>query len=164
MKSIWIETIWTTQNCQPLISENINNFVYDYLKTEFIELGCEVKIINGFTDHVHCLFNLNPKRSLDEIIKMVKGASSHKINQNRLTTKAFVWEKGYDATSVGRCEMENKIQNILDQKKLHADHSFTVVHELIQMRGEESESQLHLPKIENLIRESFNTKLSTSLP
>ena len=130
--------------------------VYDFLKTEFIEEGCEVKIINGFTDHVHCLFNLNPKRALDDVIKMVKGSSSHKINQSKLSTATFAWEKGYDARGVGISEMNDKMKNILNQKNLHTDPSFTVVHEIIQMRSEENiKGEPHSPALENLIRESL---------
>src|SRR5436190_3433714 len=81
MKTNWTEAIWTTRNRKQLVAKENDNVIYEFLKAEFTLMGCEVKAINGTTDHVHCLFNVNSKRSLDEIIKMVKGSSSHKINQ-----------------------------------------------------------------------------------
>ena len=133
MKTNWTQAIWTTKNCQQLISNDIDNTIYEFLRDEFMEMGCEVKAINGVADHVHCLFNANSKRSLDEILKMVKGATSHRINQEGLIKKTFVWEKGYEACGVGLTEMEEKVQEILNQKILHEDLSFTVAKEIILM-------------------------------
>lgn len=133
MKTNWTQAIWTTKNCQQLISNDIDNTIYDFLKEEFIEMGCEVKVINGVADHVHCLFNVNSKRSLDEIIKMVKGATSHRINQEGLIKKTFAWEKGYESCGVGQTELEKKVQEILNQKMIHEDLTFTVRKEIIRM-------------------------------
>jgi putative transposase len=139
MKTNWIQTIWTTNKCQELISNEIDIIIYEFLKSEFNLMGCEVKVINGTSDHVHCLFNFNPKRSLDEIIKMVKGASSHRINQSGLVKDKFAWEKGYECCSVGKCEMEKEIQKILKQKSIHSDLSITIEDEINQMHQYETE-------------------------
>jgi REP element-mobilizing transposase RayT len=139
MKTNWTETIWTTNNCEKLISKDIDNTVYEFLKTEFAEIGCEVKAINGTDDHVHCLFNINAKRSLDEIIKMVKGATSQKINQEGFIKTKFAWEKGYEAEGIGKSELKEKIQEILNQKSIHADQSITVADEIYKMHESENE-------------------------
>jgi putative transposase len=103
-------------------------------------MGCDVKIINGVSDHVHCLFNINAKRSLDEIIKMVKGASSHKINQEEnLIIEKFAWEKGYDSSGVGKTELDDAFKKILNQKSLHSDPSFTVAKEINEMHAKDIE-------------------------
>ena len=139
MKTIWSETIWTTKKCQQLISNEIENTVYEYLRAEFNALGCEVKVINGTSDHVHCLFNVNAKRSLDEIVKLVKGVSSHNINQSNLLSTKFAWEKSYEGGSVGKSDMKECIQKILDQKSLHSDPSYTIADEINQMHEKEIE-------------------------
>src|SRR5215218_4054387 len=110
MKTNWTETIWTTKNCQQLISKDIDATIHEILQSEFIEMGCEVKAINGTSDHVHCLFNVNSKRPLDEIIKMVKGVSSHRINQDELLKTRFAWEKGFESCGVGKSELKEAIQ------------------------------------------------------
>ena len=139
MKTNWTQTIWTTKNCQQLISNEIDNTIYEFLKSVFMEMGCEVKAINGTADHVHCLFNVNAKKPLDEIIKMVKGVSSHKINQVGLMKTKFAWEKGFESCGVGKSELDNAIQKILNQKNLHADLAFTVVDEINKMHESEIE-------------------------
>ena len=139
MKSNWTKTIWTTKNCEQLISIDNEFIIYEFLKNEFIQMGCIVKVICGTSDHVHCLINVNAKRSLDEIIKMVKGASSNKINQDGLVNAKFAWEKGYEASSVGKSEMEEEIQKIRNQKSIHADSSVTIADEINEMHEFESE-------------------------
>ena len=51
-------------------------------------------------DHIHCLFVLNRKKSIAEVIKQVKGSSARYINQNNLMNDNFVWQVGYAAYSV----------------------------------------------------------------
>jgi putative transposase len=139
MKSNWIQTIWTTKNCEELISNDVDNIIYELLRQEFVQMGCDVKVINGTLDHVHCLFNVNSKRSLDEIIKMVKGVSSHRINQVGLLKSKFAWEKGYEPGSVGKSDFENTIEDILNQKLKHKDTSITIEDEIYQMHAFEIE-------------------------
>lgn len=82
LHKIWIHTIWSTKNRQALIPSPIASRVYDYMCGQFRELGCHVFAINGMPDHVHCLFLINPLRSPADVIKQVKGATSHWINAN----------------------------------------------------------------------------------
>ena len=58
--------------------------MYHYIREELIELGCPVRIINGMPDHVHALFLLNPQKSIVDVIKQIKGSSSHSINGENL--------------------------------------------------------------------------------
>lgn len=83
-----------------------------------------MKAINGMPDHVHALFQMNPKRALDEIIKMVKGCTSNTINLDALITEKFAWHKGYSAYSVSESQLEFVYQNIKNQKTLHAKNLF----------------------------------------
>ena len=110
--TIWIYANWTTWNKLPLITHHNNDKIHQYIFQEFISCGCTVRIIHGPPDSVHCLFQLNSKKSLDETIKMVKGASSHHINQENLTTEKFAWQKGYNAVSVSESQLEKLIRNI----------------------------------------------------
>ncbi|MBU2045774.1 MAG: transposase, partial [Bacteroidetes bacterium] len=78
---IWIHAIGATKDRQPLISQEIETALHDFIYSQLKELGCPVRIINGMLDHIHCLFLLNPQKSIAEIIKQIKGSSSHFINE-----------------------------------------------------------------------------------
>jgi len=70
---IWLHAIWATKYRQPLIDSKIEKAIFDFMRKQFEELGCPVRIINGMPDHVHCLFLQNPKKSVAETIKQIKG-------------------------------------------------------------------------------------------
>lgn len=41
-------------------------------------------------DHVHCLFLLNPQKSIAEVIKQIKGNTSHWVNGQNMINEKFV--------------------------------------------------------------------------
>ena len=121
---IWIHAIWATKKRQPLITSKIEKTVFDFMRKQFEESGCPVRIINGIPDHVHCLFLQNPKTSVAETIKQIKGSTSHFINQNGLTEERFSWQTGYACFSVSQSGMEKVFEYIKNQKKHHAKKTF----------------------------------------
>ncbi len=68
--------------------------IVDYMRSKFKELGCPVRIINGMSDHVHCLFLLNPNRSIADVIKNVKGSTSYFVNTILKSEIKFAWQDG----------------------------------------------------------------------
>jgi putative transposase len=121
---IWIHAIWSTKDWQPLINFPIENEIHEYIDQQFREIGCPVRIINGMPDHIHCLFLLNPQKSISDIIKQIKGSSSHYINQNNLIPQKFSWQTGYAAYSVSESVLEKTFSYIQNQKLHHQKKSF----------------------------------------
>jgi REP element-mobilizing transposase RayT len=103
---IWIHSIWATKERTQLIHENIEKRIHDNLYKEFTECGCPVRIINGMPDHIHSLFLLNPKKAITDVIKQVKGATSHWANEQNLIAEKFGWQTGYAAYSVSESQLE----------------------------------------------------------
>jgi len=133
---IWIHAIWSTKERQPLISSTAENKIHNFLREELIEIGCPVRIINGMPDHVHSLFLLKPKKAVAEIIKYVKGVSSHSINDQNLISKKFSWQTGYAAYSVSESQLERVFQYIVNQKQHHKKKTFLQEYdELVALHG-----------------------------
>lgn len=116
---LWIHTIWATKNRTELIDFSIEKNVYDYIHNELIDLDCPVRIINGMPDHVHVLFLLNPKKSLSDVIRQVKGGSSHCINGVNLIPEKFAWQTGYAAFAVSESQLDAVYNYIKNQKQHH---------------------------------------------
>ena len=89
------------------------------MNTQFHELGCQVEIINGMPDHVHCLFRSNPNEALTKIIKQVKGSTSHYINHDDLISEKFSWQTGHAAYSVSESQLNRVFHYIENQKEHH---------------------------------------------
>ncbi len=121
---IWIHAIWATKERFPFIHQNIEQKVYQFISDQLRELGCQVRIINGMPDHIHCLFLLNPQKSIAEVIKQIKGSCSHFVNQNNLTPEKFSWQTGYAAYSVSESVADKVFRYIKNQKQHHKKKSF----------------------------------------
>ena len=128
-KKIWIHAIWATKHRTPFIQADIENSIHQFISEQLQEQGCPVRIINGMPDHMHCLFLLNQKKSIAQVIKQIKGSSSHYINQNNLTVEKFSWQTGYAAYSVSASEVEKVFRYIKKQKEHHRKKTFNLEYE-----------------------------------
>ena len=137
---IWIHAIWSTKDRHPFFHSNIEHKIYHFISEQFREQGCLVSIINGMPDHVHCLFLLSPQKSIAEVIKQIKGSSSHYINQNNLIVDKFSWQTGYAAYSVSESVVDKVHNYIHNQKQHHAKKTFQQEYdEFIKLYGLENE-------------------------
>ena len=121
---IWIHAIWATKERLPLLHQNSEQKVYSFIAEQLRELGCPVRIINGMPDHIHCLFLLNPQKSVADVIKQIKGSSSHYINENNIISDKFSWQTGYAAYSVSESVVEKVFQYIKTQKEHHQKKTY----------------------------------------
>lgn len=131
---IWIHLIWSTKNRKYLITKDVEKQIFDAIRFQFIEISCPIDRINGMPDHVHALFILHPQKALSEVVKQIKGASSHFINQQNLTETKFSWSPGFNAFSVSESSVDAVRAYIDNQKVHHASKSFS----------EEIEAFIHL--------------------
>ena len=115
----WVHAVFTTKNRQKIINLDLEEVLYPFLYDEFREIGCKLKIVNGLSDHIHCLFLLDSKKSFSEVIKQIKGSSSHYINQNNFIFEKFAWQKGYAAFSISESAVDIVYQYIKNQKIKH---------------------------------------------
>ncbi|KAF2339205.1 IS200/IS605 family transposase [Flavobacterium tistrianum] len=115
---LWIHVIWATKNRQELINRSIEKNLYDYIWQELIELGCPVRIINGMPDHVHVLFLQNPQKTITDIVKQIKGSSSHFMNRGEFILEKFAWQTGFGAFSVSESQL-NAVYNYIKNQKEH---------------------------------------------
>jgi REP element-mobilizing transposase RayT len=117
--NVWIHAVFATKDRQELITPDLEEELYPFLYAEFKELGCKLKIVNGLSDHIHCLFMLDAQKSYSTVIKQIKGASSHYINHQNLVIEKFAWQKGYAIFSVSNSDVDNIYDYIKKQKLKH---------------------------------------------
>ena len=108
----------------PLISSSIEKQLYKYIGKQLEKFECKIRAINGMPDHIHILTSMNPKHSITDVIKQIKGASSHWINQQDLIAQKFAWQTGYGAFSVSESQLDKVKSYIENQKNHHQKISF----------------------------------------
>lgn len=123
--NICIHAFFGTKDSLPIISKSFEKQLYEKINYKLTtEYKSRVININGTEDHSHILFLLNPVYCLADILKNVKGETSHWINQHELTEEKFSWQKSYFAHSVSENEIEKVSRYIDIQKEYHKQYSF----------------------------------------
>ena len=121
---IWIHAIWATKERLPLIHPSVERKIHQFISDQLRDQGCPVRIINGMPDHIHCLFLLSPNKSIADVIKQIKGSSSHYINQNNMIADKFAWQTGYASYSVSESVVDKVFKYIQNQKQHHGQKTF----------------------------------------
>ena len=124
LTKLWVHTIWGTKDQVPLLQDPFRSKIIHHIQDKLEELGCGVRIINGTTDHLHALFLLCSDRSLAEVMKMIKGESSHWVNQQDIIHHKFAWQVGYGGFSVSESMVKQVEDYILDQEEHHRKMTF----------------------------------------
>jgi hypothetical protein len=99
-----------------------------------MEMGCVPRLISGTGDHVHLLFLENNKLAMSDLVKQLKGNTSHWINDHDLTHTKFVWQKGFAVFSENAMTMPRALEILLSQEEYHKSRTFMQeLDELISM-------------------------------
>jgi putative transposase len=125
LTKIWIHAVFGTKDREPLIHQNIEAELHKHIQRHLEDdFGCRLRIINGVVEHIHILFLLNPNYSIKDLLKNIKGESSHWINQQNLLKVKFAWQVGYGAFSVSESNVNDVEQYIRNQKEHHRKKTF----------------------------------------
>ena len=75
-------------------------------------------------EHVHVLIDLPTHLRIEEAVQLLKGSSSHWINESRLLPGKFGWGRGYGVFSVSHSGVGAVAKYIADQEEHHRKKSF----------------------------------------
>ncbi len=98
------------------------------------EKGIYMKINYFNADHTHALIDLPTNLTVEQVIQLFKGSSSHWINQNHLVRGRFAWGRGYGAFSVSHSDATKVANYIANQEDHHRKKSFAEEYEIFVQR------------------------------
>jgi putative transposase len=98
--------------------------VSGYLSQYAAEKGIYMKINYFNPDHVHALVDLPTGLCIEDAMQLLKGSSSHWINESKLLPGKFGWGRGYGAFSVSQSGDAEVAKYIADQEEHHRKKSF----------------------------------------
>ena len=111
----------------------------------FKSLECQLHAIGGVSDHIHLVISIPPSIAVSEVVRRIKGSSSHFANRikrddiqinNREST--FAWQREYGVFSLGGQQLVGKaslfaerpegkenraVAYVVNQKEHHAQGS-----------------------------------------
>ncbi|WP_315056771.1 IS200/IS605 family transposase [Chryseobacterium indoltheticum] len=122
---IYIHLVFSTINRIPFLnSTEVRVKVWKHIKENASSKGIYLDMINGYSDHCHCLISLGSNQNIEKIIQLIKGESSFWINKNQLTKDKFAWQDEYFAVSVSESMIESVRNYIKNQEIHHKKKSF----------------------------------------
>ncbi len=121
---VWIHFVWTTKNRLPLLTDDIRQRVFQHIRENARAKGIFLDFINGYREHVHCLISLGTEQTISQIVKLLKGESSHWINQQKLCATKFQWQHEYFAVGVCESILDKTRDYIKNQEEHHSKKPF----------------------------------------
>jgi len=85
----WLHLIWGTLDREKLLNKTaaarLSRYLSEYAESKDVYM--KINYVNA--DHVHALVDLPTAFSIEDLIQLLKGSSSHWINANDITTGKF---------------------------------------------------------------------------
>lgn len=81
----------------------------------------KVNYVNA--DHVHALVDLPTSYAIENLLQLLKGESSHWVNESQIVDGKFVWGRGYGAFSVSQSNLAQVAKYIANQEEHHRKKS-----------------------------------------
>ena len=119
-----VQTVFTVKGRGNILTSHFRAQLFEYIAGILRNNKQFPLAINGYKDHVHIFFELNPDSSLSSVLELVKSNSSKWINSNHLVMGRFEWQRGYGGFTYSRSQRNNVIQYILNQENHHTSQTF----------------------------------------
>lgn len=116
-RQLYYHIVWATKEREPFIIPEIEVKLYNYIINKTKEFNCEIKAVNGMSDHIHLIASIPPIIPVSEYIRKIKGSSSNYLN--KISTNRFQWQNGYGVFTVGVSNLEIAINYVKNQKEHH---------------------------------------------
>ncbi len=121
----WLHLVWATIERRRLLGKaeasKLSEFLTSYARQNDIYM--RINFVNP--DHVHALVDLPATRPITEVVQLLKGASSHWVNEQRLVAGKFGWQRGYGAFSVSHSAVEEVSAYVATQEEHHRRRDFS---------------------------------------
>ena len=130
----WLHLIWETLRREPMLDKHAATLASTNLSDYAEGKGIYMKINYFNAEHTHALIDLPTNLTIEQAVQLLKGSSSHWINQNQLVKGRFAWARGYGAFSVSQSEVNRVTKYIAQQEEHHRKRSFAQEYELFVKR------------------------------
>lgn len=116
---LYLHLVWAIWNRAPILTPHMRDAVDRCIRADCVRMGVEVVAFGGVADHVHLLVRIPTTITVADLVKQVKGSSSHMLGQRMRV--AFRWQGGYGAFSLTTSHVERIRIYVLNQEQHHAD-------------------------------------------
>ena len=120
---LYLHLVWSTWDRQPVLVPRLRERVYECIQAECVRHRVDVIAIGGIEDHVHLLLRVPATISPADLVKQVKGASSHMVNHDIRPPFYFKWQGAYGAFSLSKRHVLVIREYVLRQQQHHREQT-----------------------------------------
>jgi len=119
-----VHVVWTTKERQKIITKELKPKLLDHIRENAKLKHIFIDVVNCVEDHVHLLVSLGTEQTISKMMQLIKGESSHWINNHNELNVKFEWQDDYFAVSVSESMIGKVRKYILNQEAHHRTNTF----------------------------------------
>jgi REP element-mobilizing transposase RayT len=119
-----VHVVFSTKDRLPMITPEVEPELYAYMAGTAKNLDSRCLTIGGTNNHVHLLISQSKNIALSHLMEEIKKSSSKWIKTKGTALRAFAWQDGYGAFTIGQSQVEALQRYIAGQKQRHKRQTF----------------------------------------
>jgi putative transposase len=114
--------VWATKNREPLLASERAALADRAIHSACREQAAVIYAVGIMPDHVHLAVSIPPRIAVADLVRLVKGGTSHLLNHapNRNGGDPFGWQAEYGALSFGKRSLAQIVAYVENQADRHA--------------------------------------------
>jgi putative transposase len=117
---VYLHLNWHVKEDLPILKPDLEPIVWNFITNRCRKTkGVYLHGIGGTETHIHLAINIEPHVTISELVKDLKGGSSHDTNEH-LAKMLLYWQRGYGVVSFGKNNLDWVLNYINHQKEHHA--------------------------------------------
>lgn len=120
---IYVHAIWSTHNRSSCLDKDIRQNLYNQMGETITRCRGVVHEIGGIEDHVHILMETPKNKSLSDLIRDIKTASTHWLKSENKKYHLFEWQTGYGAFTISFSNLDVVKGYIQKQEEHHLENT-----------------------------------------
>ena len=121
---ISIQVVFAVKGRENIIATNFRDRLHEYISGIITGNKQKPLAVNGWKDHVHTFFGMEPSLSISDLVRDIKSGSSKWINDHGFTKRKFHWQEGFGAFSYSKSQRNSVIPYIMKQEEHHRRKTF----------------------------------------
>ena len=121
---IYLHLVFSVKGRENLINPEWQDEIYKYIAGIIHNKGQKSIIVNGFSDHIHCLIGIKPSILISDLVRDIKNNSSKFISTKGFVKGKFQWQEGYGIFSHSESQIDKVYNYILNQNEHHRTKTF----------------------------------------